>query len=74
MSSYHDLDIAREKLLNCMQIVETQTPLSAVSDLGLHCLPVTFFGVSRLKWVNCLLLCGWVRQRCSVSWVAWASN
>ena len=25
---------------------------SAASDLGLHCLPVTFLGVSRLQWVN----------------------
>ena len=29
-----------------------QTPHSAASDLGLHCLPVTFMGVSRLKWVK----------------------
>ena len=25
---------------------------SAASDLGLHCLPITILGVSRLKWVN----------------------
>ena len=25
---------------------------SAASDLGLHCLPVNFWGVSRLKWVK----------------------
>ena len=30
-----------------------QTPHSAASDLGLHCLPVTHLGVSRLQWVNC---------------------
>ena len=29
-----------------------QTPRSAASDLGLHCLPVTRLGVSRLQWVN----------------------
>ena len=29
-----------------------QTPRSAASDLGLHCLPVTFLRVSRLQWVN----------------------
>ena len=29
-----------------------QTPHSAASDLGLHCLPVTLLGVSRLQWVN----------------------
>ena len=27
-------------------------PHSAVSDLGLHCLPVTLLGVSRLQQVN----------------------
>ena len=29
-----------------------KTPRSAASDLGLHCLPVTLLGVSRLQWVN----------------------
>ena len=29
-----------------------QTPHSAASDLGLHCLPITLLGVSRLQWVN----------------------
>ena len=29
-----------------------QTPRSAASDLGLHCLPITLLGVSRLQWVN----------------------
>ena len=30
-----------------------QTPHSAASDLGLHCLPkVTRLGVSQLQWVN----------------------
>ena len=29
-----------------------QTPHSAASDLGLHCLPVTLLGVSRLQWVK----------------------
>ena len=27
-----------------------QTPCSAASDLGLHCLPITLLGVSRLQW------------------------
>ena len=27
-----------------------QTPCSAASDLGLHYLPVTLLGVSRLQW------------------------
>ena len=29
-----------------------QTPHSAASDLGLHCLPVTLLGVSRLQSVK----------------------
>ena len=29
-----------------------QTARPAASDLGLHCLPVTLLGVSRLQWVN----------------------
>ena len=29
-----------------------QTPHSAASDLGLHCLPVPLLGISRLQWVN----------------------
>ena len=29
-----------------------QTLHSVVSDLGLHCLPVTLLWVSRLQWVN----------------------
>ena len=29
-----------------------QTPRSAASDLGLHCLQITLLRVSRLKWVN----------------------
>ena len=29
-----------------------QTPHSAASDPGLHCLPLTLLRVSRLQWVN----------------------
>ena len=29
-----------------------QTPQNAASDLVVHCLPTSFLGVSRLKWVN----------------------
>ena len=29
-----------------------QTPRSAASDLGLHCLLIIFFGVYRLEWVK----------------------
>ena len=35
-----------------------QTPRSAVSDLGLHFLPITLLRVSRLQWVNLLAQCG----------------
>ena len=31
-----------------------QTPRSAASDLGLHCLPITLLRVSRLHWVKLL--------------------
>ena len=38
---------------------------SAVSDLGLHCLPVTLLRVSRLQWVNPngLTHCSWVTPK-----------
>ena len=29
-----------------------QMPHSAVSDLGLHCLPITLSGVSQLQWIE----------------------
>ena len=29
-----------------------QTPRSAASDLGLHCLPNTLLGVFRLQWIK----------------------
>ena len=29
-----------------------QTPHSVASDLGLHCLAITLWGVFRLKWVD----------------------
>ena len=32
-----------------------QTLHSAASDLGLHCLPVTLLGISRLQWVNLVI-------------------
>ena len=30
-----------------------QTPRSAASDLGPHCLPITLLGFSRLQWFKC---------------------
>ena len=32
-----------------------QMPHSVASDLGLHCLPTTLLGVSRLQWVKVML-------------------
>ena len=29
-----------------------QMPHSVASDLGLHCLPIIFFGVSGLQWIK----------------------
>ena len=29
-----------------------QMPHSVAADLGLHCLPITLLGVSRLQWVK----------------------
>ena len=29
-----------------------QMPYSAASDMGLHCLPITLLGVTRLQWDN----------------------
>ena len=34
------------------------TPRSSASDLGLHCLPITLLGVSRLQWVNLFMPSG----------------
>ena len=33
-----------------------QMPRSVASDLGLHCLPITFLGVSGLQWVKCITM------------------
>ena len=42
MNPVCDLDIPREKWLNYLQTVKTdQTPRTAASDLGLHCLSNT---------------------------------
>ena len=29
-----------------------QMPYFVASDLGMHCLPITLFGVFRLKWIK----------------------
>ena len=41
-----------------------QMPHSVVSDLGLHCLPITFLGVFRLQWVNEYSQCifSWIKE------------
>ena len=51
-----DLDISRKKAkLFANSGDPDQTPLSVASDLGLHCLPNTLFGVSGLKLVMTLI-------------------
>ena len=47
------LDIPREKWQNYLQGDPDQTPHCMVSDTGVHCLPVTLLGVSKLK--GCIL-------------------
>ena len=48
------LDIPRAKLAKLLADSEDpdQRPHSVMSDLGLHCLPVTILRVCRLKWVK----------------------
>ena len=37
---------------NANSVDPNQMPHSVASDMGLHCLPITLFRGSRLKWVN----------------------
>ena len=48
-----NLDISREKMVERFagSADPDQTPRYAASDLGLHCLPITLLGVSRLQLV-----------------------
>ena len=39
-------------VLNANSVDPDQTPRSAASDLGLHCLPMSRLWDARLKWVN----------------------
>ena len=45
----------RNFCIQCKQCSPDQTPQSEVSYLGLHCLPITIFGVSRLKGIKMLV-------------------
>ena len=45
----YDIYIPKEKQLICLQTVETH---SALSDLDLHCLPVSCLGISSVQRVN----------------------
>ena len=38
-------------VFNANSVDPDQTPRSAASDLGLHCLPVSLLGDARYKWV-----------------------
>ena len=44
-------------VINANSVDPDQTPRSAVSDLGLHCLPMSHFWDARHKWVNTSKLC-----------------
>ena len=39
-------------VVNANSVCPDQTPRSAASDQGLHCLPITLLRVSRLKLIN----------------------
>ena len=43
-------------VFNANSVDQDQMLSSAMSDLGLHCLPVALLGVSRLKWVKCFVV------------------
>ena len=49
-----DLGVHRKKMVELFANNgdPDQTPHSAASDLGLHCLPIALLGVSRLQWVK----------------------
>ena len=52
-SGYEIYIFLEKKWLNYLQTGDPdQTPRSAASDLGLHCLPITLLRVSRLQWVK----------------------
>ena len=44
-----DLDIPREKKVELFANGGDPDQRSVVSDLGLHCLPITLLGISRLQ-------------------------
>ena len=46
----------KAKLLANIGDPDQMPHLNVASDLGLHCLPIILIGVSRLQWVNPLLL------------------
>ena len=39
-------------VFNINSVDPDQTPRSATSDLGLHCLPMSFLESAGLKWIN----------------------
>ena len=49
-----EIFLKKNSLTICKQWRPRSDAHSAASDLGLHYLPVTLFGVSRLKWVKCV--------------------
>ena len=43
-------------VVNANSVDSDQTPRSAASDLGLHCLPMSHLWDARHKWVNVVFL------------------
>ena len=50
-------------VINVNSVDTDQMPYPASFDLGMHCLPITCLGVSRLKWIKDL----WKLQNPSVT-------
>ena len=59
-------------LLNANSVVDVdQMPCSAVSDLGLRCLPISRLWDARCKWVNVVLLLvnTWLKTQMVNTWL-----
>ena len=41
-------------VFNTNSVDPVQTPSSAASDLGLHCLPIPFYGMLGINGLNCI--------------------
>ena len=59
-------------VFNANSVDPDQMQHSVASDLGLHCLPITLLGVSRLKWVKIATKL-W-HQQLMPFWIGWKST